>query len=530
MPYKSIEDLPDNIKSSLPVPAQRVWMSVFNQNFAKGEEEARKVAWTAVKNGWEKEDDDWVRKNAHGFNVCMADGCDAPPETDVIWANGKGRAWFCAADFEKWSGTEFELNGNTHTYGGDINKQAKIADGVAPQSFSEHNPAERLNSEPLMNTNCYMAAYSTRFLSSCIRFEKQGNVLHFTGIGFQHGSWHGIDGHPTTYSEELVRENADSFAMKRIKSGRLSVHGKTDKDVVGWVTTKKLLSNGMVKVSGVVMDQEEIEFIMAKQVAGIDIGISPEFMAPSNYDPHTRMYTAYALDVTGYCFVDNPACKVCYVGDTRLLSEKKETKKHMSSTGKELTPEQLEEINTFYTGQLAEGKTFEEIKAANFAVPATVVNNVVAPVEPVVAQPAPIPGAPVAPAAPAAVLSDEDNTRLNAAIEAGKKVDGWEANQRLLAEDQVTEKVAEIKKLDATFNAERMLAHFGEDPYKKLAFLTDEIASKKHFLESLPEPARELAGPVGDDKIRELAGDFGVEFKAGMTLDDIVTAGAEALK
>ena len=63
MPYPSNEDLPDTIKV-LPVAAQSVWRKVFNDLVAKGtsEDSARKQAWTAVKNGWEKKEDKWVKK------------------------------------------------------------------------------------------------------------------------------------------------------------------------------------------------------------------------------------------------------------------------------------------------------------------------------------------------------------------------------------------------------------------------------------------------------------------------------------
>lgn len=49
----------------LPDAAFKVWESVFNKNKKKlGDERAAKVAWAAVKNGWKKKGDKWVRKQA----------------------------------------------------------------------------------------------------------------------------------------------------------------------------------------------------------------------------------------------------------------------------------------------------------------------------------------------------------------------------------------------------------------------------------------------------------------------------------
>ena len=62
MPYKSIKDLPDNVKM-LPDRAKRIFMNAFNASFDKGEESARKIAWSAVKRKYKKNDKgEWVLK------------------------------------------------------------------------------------------------------------------------------------------------------------------------------------------------------------------------------------------------------------------------------------------------------------------------------------------------------------------------------------------------------------------------------------------------------------------------------------
>ena len=75
MPYDKISDLPDPVKNNLPEGAAEIYKEAFNnawdrysdpdkrQGNESREETAHKVAWSAVKQGYEKKDDRWVRKN-----------------------------------------------------------------------------------------------------------------------------------------------------------------------------------------------------------------------------------------------------------------------------------------------------------------------------------------------------------------------------------------------------------------------------------------------------------------------------------
>ncbi|MBM6634834.1 putative cation transport regulator ChaB [Leclercia adecarboxylata] len=70
MPYKSKSDLPDNVQHVLPAHAQEIYKEAFNSAWdqykdkedrrgdASREETAHRVAWSAVKNDYEKGDDD----------------------------------------------------------------------------------------------------------------------------------------------------------------------------------------------------------------------------------------------------------------------------------------------------------------------------------------------------------------------------------------------------------------------------------------------------------------------------------------
>ena len=67
MPYDSISDLPDSVKDNLPKHAQEIYQAAYNsawEQYDHAEERAHKVAWSAVKNDYEKNDDGkWVKKD-----------------------------------------------------------------------------------------------------------------------------------------------------------------------------------------------------------------------------------------------------------------------------------------------------------------------------------------------------------------------------------------------------------------------------------------------------------------------------------
>lgn len=74
MPYKQIQELPDAVKEALPKHAQEIYKEAYNNAWdyyadpknrrvdASREETAHRVAWAAVKEVYEKENDHWVKK------------------------------------------------------------------------------------------------------------------------------------------------------------------------------------------------------------------------------------------------------------------------------------------------------------------------------------------------------------------------------------------------------------------------------------------------------------------------------------
>lgn len=76
-PYDNIDDLPDNVKNVLPVSAQLIWLKVFNAILkdTSDEDQARKGAWSKVKEKYEKDPDKkkWVKKaNINDYEAEMS--------------------------------------------------------------------------------------------------------------------------------------------------------------------------------------------------------------------------------------------------------------------------------------------------------------------------------------------------------------------------------------------------------------------------------------------------------------------------
>ncbi|MGD8484491.1 MAG: ChaB family protein [Thioalkalispiraceae bacterium] len=74
MPYKKLADLPDSVRNNLPRHAQEIYLAAFNdaweeyksaQDRRSGDDResvAHKVAWSAVKKKYQKQEGKWVAK------------------------------------------------------------------------------------------------------------------------------------------------------------------------------------------------------------------------------------------------------------------------------------------------------------------------------------------------------------------------------------------------------------------------------------------------------------------------------------
>lgn len=73
---------------------------------------------------------------AHAMSRCMESGCKKPPEMECIWADGRGRAWFCKPHFDAWA--EDPEEGLPR----DIVKQRKVPNGVVGEKYGEYPEAK----------------------------------------------------------------------------------------------------------------------------------------------------------------------------------------------------------------------------------------------------------------------------------------------------------------------------------------------------------------------------------------------------
>jgi cation transport regulator len=74
MPYDKMSELPESVRDNLPKGAQKIYMEAFNNAWdqyadpddrrgnASREETAHRVAWSAVKQEYEKTNGEWKRK------------------------------------------------------------------------------------------------------------------------------------------------------------------------------------------------------------------------------------------------------------------------------------------------------------------------------------------------------------------------------------------------------------------------------------------------------------------------------------
>ena len=74
MPYESVKELPENVRGALPKEAQEIYKEAFNSAWDQyddaedrrgdqsREETSHKIAWSAVKESYEKQGGEWQKK------------------------------------------------------------------------------------------------------------------------------------------------------------------------------------------------------------------------------------------------------------------------------------------------------------------------------------------------------------------------------------------------------------------------------------------------------------------------------------
>lgn len=72
MPYRKTSELPDNVRNVLPLHAQRIYMSVYNDAMHDYDNPSR-VAWGVVRKHYRKSGDRWVKKYEDEFSSTTDD-------------------------------------------------------------------------------------------------------------------------------------------------------------------------------------------------------------------------------------------------------------------------------------------------------------------------------------------------------------------------------------------------------------------------------------------------------------------------
>lgn len=119
----------DGIKALYCVSCEKVMTYIFSKD--KGwtmekaqrwvQEHSEKISFSHPR----VTDEHVLWKARHRRDQCMM--CTKAPEVEVLWADGRGRAWFCMDCFKKWSEEDER----------EIVAQREVVDGEVPRKWSE---------------------------------------------------------------------------------------------------------------------------------------------------------------------------------------------------------------------------------------------------------------------------------------------------------------------------------------------------------------------------------------------------------
>lgn len=150
--------LPDNVKDR-PLSLRRRWVAIWNSVFEDTGNEGRAfasanailksrkafldVASEIIRNRINK-----VGAGPQSYSKCM--DCSASPTVEFLWAEGMGRAWFCAKHYHKWAHTKDNVNGKANA--GDIVSERQVRWGVVARRWRD-GPMNRSDSEAWLATH-----------------------------------------------------------------------------------------------------------------------------------------------------------------------------------------------------------------------------------------------------------------------------------------------------------------------------------------------------------------------------------------
>jgi len=159
---------------------------------------------------------------------------------------------------------------------------------------------------------------ATRFQASPL-FKTLGNALIIEGDLIRPGTFIGLDGVPTHYSDNFIHRIAPSIIGTPIRFAHeispKSMLKRIEKGTtIGfWTGFKK---GGTLKVRGYTFDPIAIEYLKSHP----KIGLSMEAQVYAEYNPKLGVEDAKSGKLTGGVLIDDPACPTCRVTNIREVS------------------------------------------------------------------------------------------------------------------------------------------------------------------------------------------------------------------
>jgi 2'-5' RNA ligase len=76
-----------------------------------------------------------TKSASHSMSKCMESGCKKAPEMECVWADGRGRAWFCKKHYDAWKADDKTDDGELPLA---IVKERKVPNGVVGEKYGEY--------------------------------------------------------------------------------------------------------------------------------------------------------------------------------------------------------------------------------------------------------------------------------------------------------------------------------------------------------------------------------------------------------
>lgn len=114
--------------------AQKPW---FHEYFLHGRNNRYRIIFRQLR----------LEKAAHSRSRCMFKGCKRAPEVDVLWADGRGRAWFCKEHLAAWK-QDFVDRGEEEWL--EIVGEKEVTTGEVPEKWADVHKAEVIVSKSIL--------------------------------------------------------------------------------------------------------------------------------------------------------------------------------------------------------------------------------------------------------------------------------------------------------------------------------------------------------------------------------------------